>query len=75
MHQTKKGNQWYYGMKSHIGVDAGSGLVHTVENTAANVSDVTVASKLMRRDDKVVYGDSGYTGLEKRTEIVEDEEN
>lgn len=74
MHQTKKGNQWYYGMKSHIGVDAGSGLVHTVENTAANVSDVTVASKLMRRDDKVVYGDSGYTGLEKRTEIVEDEE-
>ena len=73
MHQTKKGNQWYFGMKSHIGVDAGSGLVHTVVNTAANVSDVTRTGELMRDDDVVVYGDSGYTGAEKRPEIAGDE--
>ena len=73
MHQTKKGNQWYHGMKCHIGVDAGSGLVHTMETTSANVSDVTMTSKLIRNDDDVVYGDSGYTGAEKRSEIVNDE--
>ena len=72
MHQTKKGNQWYFGMKSHIGVDAGSGLVHTVVNTAANVGDVTKTGELMRDDDEVVYGDSGYTGAEKRPEIADD---
>ena len=72
MHQTRKGNQWYFGMKSHIGVDAGSGLVHTVVNTAANVSDVTRTGELMRDDDEVVYGDSGYTGAEKRPEIAGD---
>jgi IS5 family transposase len=72
MHQTRKGNQWYFGMKSHIGVDAGSGLVHTVVNTAANVSDVTRTGELMRDDDVVVYGDSGYTGAEKRPEIADD---
>ena len=70
MHQTRKGNQWYFGMKSHIGVDAGSGLVHTVVNTAANVSDVTRTGELMRDDDEVVYGDSGYTGAGKRPEIA-----
>ncbi len=70
MHQTRKGNQWYFGMKSHIGVDAGSGLVHTVVNTAANVSDVTKTGELMRDDDEVVYGDSGYTGAGKRPEIA-----
>ena len=73
MHQTRKGNQWYFGMKSHIAVDAGSGLVHTVVNTAANVSDVTRTGELMRDDDEVVYGDSGYTGAEKRPEIAGDE--
>ncbi len=73
MHQTRKGNQWYFGMKSHIGVDAGSGLVHTVVNTAANVSDVTKTGELMRDDDEVVYGDSGCTGAEKRPEIADDE--
>ena len=72
MHQTRKGNQWYFGMKSHIGVDAGSGLVHTVVNTAANVGDVTKTGELMRDDDEVVYGDSGYTGAEKRPEIADD---
>ena len=51
MHQTKKGNQWYHGMKVHIGVDAGTGYVHTIEGTAANVSDVSMTSKLVRKDD------------------------
>ena len=69
MHQTKKGNQWHFGMKCHTGVDAGSDFVHTVEATAANVHDVTVAAKLLREDDEVVYGNSAYLGLEKRDEI------
>lgn len=72
MHQTKKGNEWRFGMKCHAGVDAGSGLVHTIEVTAANVHDVTVASKLIREDDEVVYGDSGYLGIQKRAEICND---
>lgn len=72
MHQTKKGNQWYFGMKAHIGVDAGSGCTHTVEATAANVSDVTMAHKLIREDDDVVCGDAGFRGIEKREEIVSD---
>lgn len=73
MHQTKKGNQWYYGMKAHIGVDAGSGYVHSVTATAANVHDIRETPHLVREDDKVVYGDSGYTGVEKREEIRNDE--
>ncbi len=72
MHQTKKGGQWSFGMKCHIGVDAGSGLVHTVEVTAANEHDITVASRLIREDDEVVYGDSGYRGIQKREEIQAD---
>ena len=56
-------------MKCYTGVDAGSGFVHTVEATAANVHDITVAAKLLREDDEVVYGDSAYLGLEKRDEI------
>ncbi len=59
-------------MKCHIGVDAGSGLVHTIEVTAANEHDITVASKLIREDNEVVYGDSGYLGLQKREEIQAD---
>ena len=55
MHQTKKGNEWRFGMKCHVGVDAGTGLVHTIEVTPANTHDVTVASKLIRSDDEVVY--------------------
>jgi IS5 family transposase len=69
MCQTKKGNQYYFGMKCHIGVDAGSGYVHTLETTAANVHDITVAHHLIREDDEVVYGDSGYMGMEKREEV------
>ena len=73
MHSSKKGNQWYFGMKIHIGVDAGTGCVHTVTATSGNVSDISEASKLIRDDDDVVYGDSGYTGLDKRPEIQDDE--
>ena len=64
MHQTKKGNQWYFGMKVHSGVDAGSGYVHTITGTAANVHDVNETEKLIRYDDTVVYGDSGYLNVE-----------
>ena len=60
-------------MKCHIGVDAFSGLVHTMEVTPANVHDVSVAAKLIRKDDEVVYGDSGYLGIDKREEVVSDE--
>ena len=74
MHQTKKGNQWYHGMKIHAGVDAGSGYTHTITATAANVHDIDEAAKLIRRDDTVVYGDSGYRGLEKRDEMRTDED-
>ena len=73
MHQTKKGNEWRFGMKCHIGVDAFSGLVHTIEVTSANVHDASVAARLIREDDEVVYGDSGYLGIEKREEIISDE--
>jgi IS5 family transposase len=69
MHQAKKGNQYYFGMKCHVGVDAGSGYVHSLETTAANVHDITVAHQLIREDDEVVYGDSGYIGIEKREEV------
>ena len=72
MHQTKKGNEWRFGMKCHIGVDAFSGLVHTIKVTPANVHDIQVTSELIREDDEVVYGDSGYLGIEKREEIVSD---
>jgi len=72
MHSTKKGDQWYFGMKAHIGVDAGSGYTHTVGVTAANEHDVTKASDLIREDDEVVYGDSGYQGIDKREEIKSD---
>jgi IS5 family transposase len=72
MHQTKKGNEWYFGMKAHIGVDAGTGYVHTLTATAANAHDITEASKLGGSDDEVVYGDAGSLGIEKRKEIKED---
>ncbi|RQW18358.1 IS5 family transposase [Rhodobacteraceae bacterium CH30] len=68
MHQTKKGNQWHFGMKAHIGVDAASGLVHTVIGTAANVNDVTQAQALLHGDEREGYGDAGYQGADKRPE-------
>ncbi|QLC74835.1 IS5 family transposase [Pseudomonas sp. LPB0260] len=68
MHQTKKGNQYYFGMKAHIGVDDESGLVHSVVGTAANVADVTLVDRLLHGDENVVCADAGYTGVEKRAE-------
>jgi len=68
MHQSKKGNQWYFGMKAHIGVDMESGLVHTVVATPGNVSDVTQAHKLLHGDEKHGMGDAGYIEVEKRPE-------
>ena len=72
MHQTKKGNQWYFGMKAHIGVDADSGLVHTVRGTAANVSDVVEANSLLHRQEVDGYGDAGYQGVDKRPDVPKD---
>ena len=66
MHQTKKGNQWYFGMKAHIGVDAHSGLVHTVRGTAANVNDVVEGNSLLHGQESNVYADAGYQGAGKR---------
>jgi len=68
MHQTKKGSQYYFGMKSHIGVDAESGLVHSLAGTAANVADVTQVDKLVHGEEKYVCGDAGYSGVQKRPE-------
>jgi len=69
MHQTKKGNQWYFGMKVHTGVDKDSGLIHSVAVTAANVHDLTPAAGLLHGDEHVVYGDAGYQGIAKRPEM------
>ena len=69
MHQTKKGQQWHFGMKAHIGVDADSGLVHTVIGTAANVNDVTQAAGLLHGQESDAWGDAGYQGVDKRDEF------
>jgi IS5 family transposase len=70
MHQTKKGNQWHFGMKAHIGADAASGLVHRVVGTAAHVSDLSQAHALLHGEEQTAHADAGYTGVEKRPEIV-----
>jgi len=69
MHQTKKGNQWYFGMKAHIGADRDSGMVHTVISTAANVSDISQTVDLLHGKETQVHADAGYVGVEKREEI------
>ena len=66
MHSSKKGNQWYFGMKAHIGVDAESGLVHTVRGTAGHVSDVAQGNSLLHGQETLGFGDAGYQGIEKR---------
>ena len=71
MHQTKKGNQWHFGMKAHIGVDADSGLVHTVRGTAANVNDVVEANSLLHGEESDAFGDAGYQGAAKRPDAGE----
>ena len=68
MHQTKKGNQWYFGMKAHIGADAESGLVHTVIGTPANTNDVTQAEALLHGEETAAFADAGYQGAQKRPE-------
>ncbi len=72
MKQTKKGNQWYFGLKTHIGVDAVTGLTHKVVANSANVADVTMADALVRENDKRVYGDAGYTGMWKHLDEEKD---
>jgi len=72
MHQVKKGEQWYFGERLHIGTDAGTGYIHSMEVTAANVGERDIVPKLVREDDEVVYGDAGYCGIEKREEIEND---
>ncbi len=70
MHQAKKGNQWHFGMKAHIGVYADSGLVHSVIGTAANVNYVTQSHDLLHGEEKVVFADAGYQGADKRPEAT-----
>jgi len=70
MHQTRKGNQWYFGMKAHIGADRDSKLVHTVVVTAANVADITQTAELLHGQETQVHADAGYIGVEKREEIT-----
>lgn len=69
MHQTKKGNEWYFGMKMHIGVDSKTGLVHSVTTSAANVHDSQMIGELLHGDETRVWGDSAYTG--QRDSILE----
>ena len=68
MHQTKKGNQWHFGMKLHIGVDAETGLAHSMSVTAANAHDITEAHNLLHGSETMVWGDAGYQGVHKREE-------
>lgn len=68
MHQTRKGNEWHFGMKMHIGVDESLGLIHSIATTPANAHDITQADKLLHGKEKRVWGDAGYTGIDKREE-------
>ena len=72
MKQSRKGQQWYFGMKCHIGVDVGSGLVHTVRATSGAVNDVIEANSLVRASDREVYADAGYQGAGKRPDARSD---
>jgi IS5 family transposase len=69
MHQTKKGNQWHFGLKAHIGVDRDSGLVHTLVTTAANVSDISQTAALLHGQEQEAWLDAGYVGVEKREDM------
>jgi IS5 family transposase len=69
MHQTRKGNEWHFGMKAHVGVDADSGLVHSLVGTAANESDVSQAHALLHGHEELAFGDAGYTGVASRDEM------
>ncbi|WP_429072396.1 IS5 family transposase [Aeromonas veronii] len=71
MHQTKKGNQWYFGMKAHIGVDAKSGLTHSLQTTAANEHDLNQVGNLLHGEEAFVFADAGYQGAENREELAD----
>lgn len=71
MHRAKKGDEWLFGMKAHVGVDVDSGLLHSVHTTAANESDVVYVYGLLHGDESAVFADAGYTGVSKRPEITE----
>ena len=71
MHQTKKGNQWHFGMKAHIGVDVASGVVHTLTGTAANEADINQMAALLHGREEAVFADAGYTGAGKRPELAD----
>ena len=73
MRQTKKGNEWHFGMKVHIGADSETGVVHTVTTTPGNVHDVTEAHRLLHGGEERVWGDAGYQGVDKRVENRESE--
>ena len=66
MHSSKKGNQWHFRMKAHIGVDVAYGLVHTVRGTAGHVADVTEGNSLLHGEETVIFADAGYQGADKR---------
>ena len=68
MHQTRKGKQWYFGMKVHTGTDVDSGLVHTVQATSANVADVNVLGELLHGQEQSLHGDSAYHSKELRAQ-------
>ena len=72
MHSSQKGKQWYFGMKAHIGVDADSGLVHTVRTTSGNVHDIVEANSLLHGQEQMVFADAGYQGIEKRPDTKPD---
>jgi IS5 family transposase len=72
MHSSKKGNQWFFGMKGHIGADAESGLVHTVRGTSDHVSDIAEANALLHGDESLAFGDAGYQGVGKRPDAKAD---
>ncbi|HEC2613149.1 IS5-like element ISKpn26 family transposase, partial [Klebsiella pneumoniae] len=71
MHQTKKGNQWHFGMKAHIGVDAKSGLTHSLVTTAANEHDLNQLGNLLHGEEQFVSADAGYQGAPQREELAE----
>jgi len=71
MHSSQKGNEWHFGMKAHIRVDADSGLVHTVRGTSGNVADVTEGNSLLHGQEADVFGDAGYQGADKRADAKE----
>ena len=73
MHQTKKGNQWHFGMKAHIGVDVASGVVHTMTGTSANEADINQMAAVLPGQEQAVFADAGYTGADKRPEHADRE--